>query len=136
MLQSLTYCCSSWTVIFSNRIAVLCLVYINIIWLSQITYVNDQDYKSTNNYLWMLNILFETWYLISFVHNYVQFKFIHDIIKYRYTLAFTLGELLQKDLNLFVADWNSHPIRRNRNTPTSPHGCPDDIYAMPTLYSM
>ena len=50
-------------------------------------------------------------------------------------MAFTLGELLQKDLNLFVADWNTHPIRRNRNAPTSPHGCPDDIYAMPTLYS-
>ena len=52
---------------------------------------------------------------------------------YRYTLAFTFGRVLQKDLDAFVSDWNAHPIRRNRHS-SSPHGRPDDIYDMPELY--
>ena len=52
---------------------------------------------------------------------------------YRFTLAFTFGNLLQRDLDAFVEEWNAHPIRKNRHAP-SPHGCPNDIYDMPTLY--
>lgn len=43
------------------------------------------------------------------------------------------GRLLQNDLDDFVIDWNSHPIRPNSNL-DSPCGCPSDIYDMPTLY--
>ena len=53
--------------------------------------------------------------------------------KLRYTLAFTFGNLLQDDLEDFVADWNSHYLRKSRN-PGSPYGRPDDIYSMPALY--
>ena len=52
---------------------------------------------------------------------------------YRYTLAFTFGALLQADLDAFVEEWNAHPIRKNRHAP-SPHGRPNDMYDMPTLY--
>lgn len=48
-------------------------------------------------------------------------------------MGYIFGSLLQKDLDEFVKDWNDHPIRRNRHTP-SPHGCPNDIYDMPSLY--
>ncbi len=51
----------------------------------------------------------------------------------RYTLGFVFGYLLQKDLDDFVADWNTHPIRPNSNL-ASPHGCPSDSYDMPTLH--
>ena len=54
-------------------------------------------------------------------------------ILYRYALVFTLGNLLQKDLDEFVTQWNEHPIRKNRQT-LSPHGCPIDIYDMPAVY--
>ena len=51
----------------------------------------------------------------------------------RYTLGYVFGDLLHKDLEEFVSDWNSHPIRKNRAV-TTPHGCPIDIYDMPELY--
>ena len=51
----------------------------------------------------------------------------------RYSLAFTFGGLLQRDLNDFKIEWNSHPIRKNRRQQTV-HGCPDDIYDMPALH--
>ena len=40
---------------------------------------------------------------------------------------------MQRDLQAFVKDWNTHPIRRNPNT-DSPHGCPEDNYDMPTVH--
>ena len=43
------------------------------------------------------------------------------------------GSLLEQDLDAFVTEWNTHPIRPNVNT-DSPHGPPDDIYDMPTLH--
>lgn len=53
----------------------------------------------------------------------------------RYTLGYVFGNLLQKDLEEFVSDWNTHPIRKNRAMDT-PHGRPVDIYDMPELYGM
>ena len=43
------------------------------------------------------------------------------------------GSLLQKDLDAFVVEWNTHPIGPNPNV-DSPSGRPDDIYDMPTIY--
>ena len=45
------------------------------------------------------------------------------------------GNLLHKDLEAFVRDWNNHPIRKNHTVDT-PHGRPIDIYDMPDLYGM
>ncbi|XP_065887587.1 uncharacterized protein [Dysidea avara] len=56
----------------------------------------------------------------------------HSNTIHRYTLAFSFANLLQKDLDSFAADWNSHPIRKNRRI-KSPHGCPDDLFDMPAL---
>ena len=69
------------------------------------------------------------------IHRYVPIVLIVLIFcfLYRYTLAFTFGGVLQKDLDAFLLDWNVHPIRQNRLA-SSPHGCPDDIYDMPALY--
>ena len=54
------------------------------------------------------------------------------IIFFRYTLAYAFGNLLEKDLNSFVSEWNDHPIRKNLQS-SSPHGCPNDIYDIPSL---
>lgn len=43
------------------------------------------------------------------------------------------GSLLQRDLDAFVVEWNTHPIRPNPNV-DSPPGRPDDIYDMPTIH--
>lgn len=34
---------------------------------------------------------------------------------FRFALAFSFGDLLQKDLDDFVNDWNSHLIRKNKH---------------------
>ena len=52
---------------------------------------------------------------------------------FRFTLAFTFGDLLRKDLDDFMDDWNSHPIRKNKHV-VSVNGCPDDIYEMPGVH--
>lgn len=45
------------------------------------------------------------------------------------------GNLLHKDLEEFISDWNVHPIRKSHTVDT-PHGRPIDIYDMPELYGM
>ncbi|XP_065901982.1 uncharacterized protein [Dysidea avara] len=92
------------------------------------------------------NIRIEAWWsqLRRFKTNWwidlckgLQSEGLYDNTKtiHRYTLTFVFGELLQKDLNEFVAEWNSHPIRKNRHARSS-HGCPDDIYDMPVLHGV
>ncbi|XP_065890187.1 uncharacterized protein [Dysidea avara] len=92
------------------------------------------------------NIRIEAWWsqLRRFKTNWwidlckgLQSEGLYDNTKtiHRYTLTFVFGELLQKDLNKFVAEWNSHPIRKNRHARSS-HGCPDDIYDMPVLHGV
>ena len=58
-------------------------------------------------------------------------------ILYRYTLTFkSLGNLLQKDLDEFVTQWNEHTIWKNCQT-LSPHGCPINIvYSKDWLHCM
>lgn len=48
-------------------------------------------------------------------------------------LRYVFGSVLQQDLQEFVQDWNEHPLRKN-NRVSSPHGCPNDIYDIPSLY--
>ncbi len=50
----------------------------------------------------------------------------------RYTLAFVFGNVLQRDINEFVHDWNNHLIRRNKHR-NVPCGRPADLYDMPGL---
>ena len=52
---------------------------------------------------------------------------------HRYTLAFVFVPLLQKDLKEFVEDWNTHPIRCNKQS-DSPSGRPEDMYSLPVIY--
>ena len=51
----------------------------------------------------------------------------------RYCLAYVFGDLLQKDIDEFVDDWNSHSIRKNRFS-KGPFGRPTDMYDMPGQY--
>ena len=53
----------------------------------------------------------------------------------RYCLTLVFGKLLQKDMEEFVKDWNSHLICPNQNI-ASPNGRPNDIYDMPSIYGM
>ena len=65
---------------------------------------------------------------MAYIHNIPV-----SIITIRYTSGFVFGSLLEQDLDAFVTEWNTHPIRPNVNT-DSPHGRPDNIYDMPTLH--
>ncbi len=44
-----------------------------------------------------------------------------------------VGDILQNDLKTFVLEWNEHAIRKNSLSNT-PHGCPNDIYDIPSLF--
>lgn len=52
----------------------------------------------------------------------------------RNLLAFTIGGILENELNEFVEYWNSHNIRKN-NLTSCPHGIPNDMYDAPQLFS-
>ena len=51
---------------------------------------------------------------------------------YRYTLAFVVGPVLQRDISEFVHDWNTHLVRKNKHG-NAPCGRPIDLYDMPGL---
>ncbi len=48
-------------------------------------------------------------------------------------IRFLYMELLKNDLNLTMTHWNTHYLRRSRNS-VSPHGKPDIMYYVPELY--
>lgn len=50
---------------------------------------------------------------------------------YRWILAFVIGDLLQKEVDLFVQHWNSHMIRPSPHA-ECPGGIPNDLYDLPT----
>jgi len=51
---------------------------------------------------------------------------------YRWTLAYTVSDLLQHEVNEFVEQWNSHRIRQSGSDCIG--GIPDDLYDMPRYY--
>ena len=52
---------------------------------------------------------------------------------HKWSLAYTVVDILQDEMEEFVLYWNSHPLRRNRIA-LCPHGIPDDIFEMPENY--
>lgn len=54
---------------------------------------------------------------------------------YRQLLAFTIERQLNKELEDFVSDWNSHRMRKNKKI-GFPGGIPDDLFSMPELYGV
>lgn len=50
----------------------------------------------------------------------------------RWTLAYTICDVLQAELDDFVQNWNSHPIRQSRADCIG--GVPEDLYDMPQIY--
>ena len=55
-------------------------------------------------------------------------------ILYRELLAFTIGHILEKELDEFVDHWNSHKIRKNKWI-QGPCGIPNDMYDTPGMFS-
>ena len=51
----------------------------------------------------------------------------------RYCLAYAFVPVLERELNEFRDSWNSHTIRKNRNS-NGPAGKPEDLYDMPAMY--
>ena len=51
----------------------------------------------------------------------------------RYTVAFCMAHILEKELNEFKEEWNAHSIRSNSKT-LLPSGIPNDMYDMPQTY--
>ena len=47
-------------------------------------------------------------------------------------ICFWESTIYKRDLDAFVVEWNTHPLRPNPND--SPPGHPDDIYAKPTIH--
>lgn len=43
--------------------------------------------------------------------------------------------LVQKDLDMVKREWNSHLIRRSKNT-SAPAGHPDELYHLPQILGM
>ena len=43
------------------------------------------------------------------------------------------GPLLEKDLQAFVDDWKSHPIRSDKHV-GGPSGRPDDLFVVPEMF--
>ena len=48
----------------------------------------------------------------------------------RYCLAYSMGALLEKELEEFVCSWSSHLIRSNSKA-RCPSGIPNDLFEMP-----
>ena len=53
----------------------------------------------------------------------------------RYCLAYSMGALLEKELEEFVCSWNSHLIRSNSKA-RCPSGIPNDLFEMPENYGI
>lgn len=51
---------------------------------------------------------------------------------YRWTLAYTVSDLLQHEVDEFVEQWNTHRIRQSGSDCIG--GIPDDLYDMPCTY--
>lgn len=52
---------------------------------------------------------------------------------HKYFLAYSMGALLEKELEEFVCGWNSHLIRSNSKA-RCPSGIPNDLFEMPENY--
>ena len=53
----------------------------------------------------------------------------------RYILAFTVENLLNKEMKEFVDYWNTHANRRCKQD-GCPSGIPEDLYEMPSTYGI
>lgn len=51
---------------------------------------------------------------------------------FRDAVRYSFGAVIQKELDQFVHDWNSHRIRHT-NMAEVPHGIPDVLYTVPSL---
>lgn len=77
----------------------------------------------------------------NLIHQYVHVlccepdNYMFYVLCLRYTAYIVFGNLLKKDIEEFVTDWNNHPIRRNCRS-SCPHGRPADIYSMPILHGI
>ena len=87
---------------------------------------NDLHKQVVKNSLWWHNQSFFAW---------LGSKSSLCVIYYRKLLAFTMGDLLKKEIDEFVVHWNSHRIRHS-STASSPGGIPNDLYDMPMEYGM
>lgn len=56
----------------------------------------------------------------------------NPMLIYRWTLAYTVSDLLQHEVNEFVEQWSSHGISQSRSDCIG--GIPDDLYDMPRYY--
>ena len=56
------------------------------------------------------------------------------LLYFRNLLAFTIGGILENELDEFVDYWNSHKIRKNQLS-GCPYGIPNDMYDTPELFS-
>jgi hypothetical protein len=74
--------------------------------------------------------------LPSECHSHVcamQFMHVAIVIYCRDCLKFCFMHLIQEDLFKISLEWNSHRIRRNRNS-SLPDGHPDELFYMPQLH--
>lgn len=63
----------------------------------------------------------------------VQSKVKRNFIQiYRWTLAYTISDILQHEVDDFVQQWNTHTIRQSRADCIG--GIPEDLYDMPQNY--
>lgn len=61
---------------------------------------------------------------------FMQLVWMHAWV--RDAVRYSFGAVIQKELDQFVHDWNSHRIRHT-NMAEVPHGIPDVLYTVPSL---
>ena len=72
-------------------------------------------------------------YTGQYVKLSVQSKVKRNFIQiYRWTLAYTISDILQHEVDDFVQQWNTHTIRQSRADCIG--GIPEDLYDMPQNY--
>ena len=74
----------------------------------------------------------------AFIHTMCRLKAIYIQIYYflfRDALRYSFGTLIQRELDEFATEWNSHRIRHSRMA-EQPPGVPNVLYKYPVLHGI